>query len=700
MSQKKDYRILWRLLGKNLWKNKKKFFLFFSSSFLMVTSIFVLVLLRDMLQSFQSSVVRLSRGMYSVMIHGMMVVAIVTAISLMMSLRTYVASRRKDYELLRVLGTPVPIQNKLRLLEYVGSMLVSAVCGGLAGTVIVFALRYVLLHFFSYFGGMNVPGAASYFIASGINLVIFILCLLINNEVAVETNLMSANKNSFEKSTLLPDFTKWISAFGVLFVGVGMLVFLGLRDFGEGMLYIITFFVGMLILWIFGGGYFFRRKEKECIAHPEKMIRWNVFYHRYYSKGLKRFLLFVLSFFLLFYYALQIVGSIPIQLGEEEFPYEFLLKTREDDKQAKELIELIEREYQAETQMFPAVNVVTQRGDEFVADKYGNGYGGQNIGIAESTYQMLTGKQLGLTGENIYIVYQQISSDKAHPIDYANIDEPACHFGSGYRNTGYVDFFKMFHHYSVQGSERNILLGYWGKGYNENIVVFSDKYFERIKKEELQSDLNKKWMQSGRETDPRLNLDKPEQASDYSDSIVMIKAPKSSAAKIEELLRDYKESLPFERQVQYKYDATVKMYYNSNTVLRENMAERTLKLVTCSLQYVFILFVMLYLLYLNMNEDYELKKRLFEFLRCLGLSRKDAADAVLFESKFTAYVPFLMGSAFSLIYAVGIGNLRRYTGAEWRQYLISMGVMWGITLAAYFVIYWFMRRAIKKQIIA
>lgn len=701
MTAKNDYYILWKLLGKNLWKNKKKFFLFFSSTFLSVASIFILVLLRDVLQSLQSSALRLSKGMLGTMVHGMAVIAVVTGITLMMSLRTYVISRKEDYELLRVLGIPIDKQKKLQFLEYIGSMVVSAVLGALTGTGIVFGMRAVMLHVSPYFARIGIPQLSAYLVAAGICILLFVFCLLINNEVAVETGLASIRKNSFEKSKLPPEFTKWIGFLGLGFVLLGMFVYLGLRDFGEGTLYIVVLFAGALILWLFWGGLFFRKKEAQCEHHPEKMIRWNVFYHRYYSKSFKRFLLFVLTFFLLFYYGLQVAGCFPLELGKKEFPYEFLLKTRENDQQAKELIKLIENEYQAEVQMFPAVNVVTQRGDEFVADRRGNGYGGQNIGIAESTYQRLTGKNLGLSGENIYIVYQQISSDKAHPIDYANIGKQAFHFGSGYHNTGYIDLFKIFHHCSVQGFERNILLGYWGKGYNENIVVFSDAYFEQIKKEEIQTDLNKKWMlPKGRETDPRLNQDKPEQATNYSDSIVMIKAPKSSVAKIEEMLRDYQESLPFERQVQYKYDATVKMYYNSNTVLRENMAERTLKLVTCGLQYVFILFVMLYLLYLNMNEDYDMKKRQFEFLRCLGLSKKEAAGAVLYEASFTAYMPVIIGSVASLIYAVGVPRLRTYTKAEWLHYLPIMGVIWVIAVAAYFTVFYLMKKNVRRKIIS
>lgn len=405
MNYKKDYHTLWRLLGKNLWKNKKKFFLFFSSTFLSVTSIFVLVLLRDVLQSLQSSVIRLDKGIYGIMIHGMIVIAIVVVISLMMSLRTYVISRREDYELLRVLGIPVNIQKKLQLLEYVGSMVVSALLGALAGTGIVFALRIFLRRSSPYFKEIQFPAGSAYLLAAGICLLDFIICMLVNNEVAVETNLASVRKNSFEKSNLPPDFTKWIMIPGLILAGIGAFAYLGFRDFGEGMFYIIIFFAGMTIVWIFAEALFFRRKEAECVARPEKMIRWNTFYHRYYSKDLKRFLLVLLSFFLLYYYALQVVGCFPIQLGKEEFPYEFVLKTRSDDEQAKELVERMEDEYHVKTQSFPAVNVVSQRGDEFIADRYGNGYNGQGIGIPESVYRQFTGKTLELTGKNIHVVF-------------------------------------------------------------------------------------------------------------------------------------------------------------------------------------------------------------------------------------------------------------------------------------------------------
>lgn len=53
--------------------------------------------------------------------------------------------------------------------------------------------------------------------------------------------------------------------------------------------------------------------------------------------------------------------------------------------------------------------------------------------------------------------------------------------------------------------------------------------------------------------------------------------------------------------------------YNSSEVMRENMEECTLKLVTYGLQFVFLLFAMLYLVYLNMNEDFDLKKRQLGF---------------------------------------------------------------------------------------
>lgn len=394
------------------------------------------------------------------------------------------------------------------------------------------------------------------------------------------------------------------------------------------------------------------------------------------------------------------VGCFPIQLGKEEFPYEFVLKTRSDDEQAKELVERMEDEYHVKTQSFPAVNVVSQRGDEFIADRYGNGYNGQGIGIPESVYRQFTGKTLELTGKNIHVVFQQLSSDKAHSVDYYSLGEQSLHFGSGYKQGGiFAEPIPCFRYYKVQGIERNILFGYLGKGYNENVIVFSDEYFEQILDKEIQEDLDVKWI-AHRETDLRLDSNEPEKAENYSNSLVLIQAEQKYASDIEKLLKEYEESLPFEKKVQYIYDATVKMYYNSDTLIRENAAERTLKLVTCGLQSVFILFVILYLLYLNINEDYDLKKRQFEFLRCLGVPRKEAANAVLFESTFTAYVPMAIGSVMGLGYAVRIPCLRLYTGAEWQRYLKGMGIVWGIAWLVFVLGYELMKKFMRKRIIA
>lgn len=702
MKHKVDYHTLWKLLGKNLWKNKKKFFLFFSSTFLSVTSIFTLVLLRDILQSFQSSVIRLSKGMYGTMIYGMAVIAVVTGITLMMSLRTYVVSRKEDYELLRVLGIPIEIQKKLQLIEYVGSMFVSAVLGALAGTGIVFVLRFVMRQSSPYFTGIKIPHLSAYLTAGGVCLFLFILCMLVNNEVAVETGLASIRKNAFEKSTLLPDFTKWISLLGLGFVVIASFVYLWFRDLGEGLFYIILFFIGMLILWIFGGGAFFRKREVQCEGHPEKMIYWNAFYHRYYSKGLKRFLLFALTFFILFYYALQVAGCFPLRIGREAFPYEFVMKTRTDDQQAKDLLKLLESKYNARTQMFPAVNVVTARGDEFISEGGRTGVGncGQNIGIPESVYKKFTGKVLGLTGENIYIVFQQVSGDKAHPIDYATLEEASLHFGSAYRLSNYYMLHYTFRPYQIEGSERNILFGYLGRGYNENIVVFSDEYFEQILDGEIQTDLDTKQIWGEESSSEMLDRGGAEKAENYPDSIVLIETELADVADIEALLQEYELNLPFERRVQGLYDATVKLHYNSSDVIQETMAERTLKLITCGLQFVFLIFVMVYLLYLNMNEDFDMKKRQFEFLRCLGLSKKEAAGAVLYEASFTAYMPIIIGSVASVIYAIGIPKLRDYTKAEWLHYLPIMGMIWGIAAVVYFTVFYLMKRSIRKKIIS
>ena len=114
---------------------------------------------------------------------------------------------------------------------------------------------------------------------------------------------------------------------------------------------------------------------------------------------------------------------------------------------------------------------------------------GQHIGISETTYKELNkalGKKsekmnLSADGKEIYIIYQQDKSTKAHPLDYLNSrKEPYLHIGQPIESYGFLDREKIYPTRTVKGEKTDILTGAFRQGSEENLVVFSDEYFEKV----------------------------------------------------------------------------------------------------------------------------------------------------------------------------------------------------------------------------
>ena len=88
---------------------------------------------------------------------------------------------------------------------------------------------------------------------------------------------------------------------------------------------------------------------------------------------------------------------------------------------------------------------------------------------------------LSADGKEIYIIYQQDKSTKAHPLDYLNSrKEPYLHIGQPIESYGFLDREKIYPTRTVKGEKTDILTGAFRQGSEENLVVFSDKYFEKV----------------------------------------------------------------------------------------------------------------------------------------------------------------------------------------------------------------------------
>lgn len=402
---------------------------------------------------------------------------------------------------------------------------------------------------------------------------------------------------------------------------------------------------------------------------------------------------------------MEIIGNIPLRLSEKEYPYEFVWKIREEDKNVQKLITHFEEKFNADVHVVPAVNVVAMRGEEKTKNMYGDGEPGQNIGIPESAYKKFTGNTLDLKGEEIFIVYHQMSGDKAHPVDFSTYGEQKLHFGSAYANGGFIENqgAHFFREYEVKGFERKNLLGYLGKGFNENVIVFSDKYFEKILAEEIQKDLEAKASFDRDGINNRLSANengkfKIEKAEDYPNSMALIKVDDKYIDKIEKELSFFEKEEDDTKKVQYEYNPQVRMYYNSKNVIKENMTDRIMKFISNLFLFFLLLFTAVYIIYTNIINELEEKKIEYNFLNCLGMQKEKIFKMLLFEFDLFAYIPLVTSSICSIVFLNFLFRVRLFTGEEVIQYSKMLAILWIGIWVIYSGFYMIFRRSMKKQV--
>lgn len=689
-------KTFWKLIAKNLWCKRRNFLLFFMSPFLAATAVFVLVELRGILKDYVPKQDVLSTSLYGIMLQGIVIVLVITIILMIMSLRSHEISRAKDEELLRVLGTSVKRRNRLHSLEYIAAMIAAWLAGGVLGTLITLLFRAILIGTDDTFSNLHMPYPVNYLQATLCCVLLFSLALIINNEALVEMDFTNAKNLIYKRSKLPPKAVCLVIIVGVIISAIGCGCYLTSRDFSEGKMYLYLFLAGALVIWYFTGVWYLRVREEKQGSSLLKTVQWNPFYNRFHSRNFKMFLLAVLLFFIMFYYSMEVLGNFPLKIAKAEYPYEFVWKMREDDEKAAELLQSFKEEYQAEIKVIPAVNVVAMRGEEKTKNKYGDGEPGQNIGIPESVYRQLTGETPDLHGEEIFIVYHQMPGDKAHPLDFSTYGNQKLHFGSAYAHGGFFSNQSehYFRSYKVKGFERRNMLGYLGKGFNENVVVFSDAYFEKILSEELQKDLENKVI---------FDLDTPadgvvEKAADYPTSIALIKTEEQFMDSIEGKLSNFEKNLNEAKKVQYQYDSQVKMYYNRDTVIKETSTDRIMKFISNLFLFLLLLFTSIYMIYTNIVNELDEKKQQYYFLNCLGMEREKIFKTLLFEFDLFAYIPLTVSTICSGIFLFFVLRLRLFTPAETALYVKMIGALWIGIWCVYILFYRHFRQNAKKQL--
>lgn len=190
---------------------------------------------------------------------------------------------------------------------------------------------------------------------------------------------------------------------------------------------------------------------------------------------------------------LNISTVLTLEPEETFYPYDVVCYAYKEDK---EEYDKIIKTYDLDARAVPMVRVTNMDTTDALENNAQNPIQGQQIGISESSYHRLKGfldpqyqaKDLGLDGEGkrIYVVHQQDHTVRAQPIDYWLWGSmPLLHIGQpcevmSYSIAAMANQWDIgFAFRKVVGEEIGSLTGIFDcTGKQENIIVFSDEYFE------------------------------------------------------------------------------------------------------------------------------------------------------------------------------------------------------------------------------
>ena len=243
---------------------------------------------------------------------------------------------------------------------------------------------------------------------------------------------------------------------------------------------------------------------------------------------------------------------------EDLYPYDYVyLANGEDDRYFKQL----EEECGAEVYQFPMVRATTldntempNQFTEIVVQQ------GQNIGISETTYRALkelAGEDvedllLDDAGRRIHVVYQQDQAARAKPLDWFQwTGKPYVHIGQALMGHDIYTRAKTYPPREIISEERGSLIGAFRQGKYENLIVFSDAYFEAVKDSWRTTDLLTGEPVSEKDAVPDVTI------HEWPTRLCLVNVPEEYRAQADEILEEFRTAHAFDEQ----FDPLVKSAY-------------------------------------------------------------------------------------------------------------------------------------------
>lgn len=445
-------------------------------------------------------------------------------------------------------------------------------------------------------------------------------------------------------------------------------------------IFLLVLFIAVYYLW----GARLQDMKKEISRYLRALPKVHMVRHRYQTTVRYVCLLTMVHVYFMFFFLMKVVSNVIAEEPEELFPYDYVLLANSGDE---ELIGELQRSCRGEVYTFPMVRATTiDNTKELDKPRTIILQQGQNIGISETTYRELKklakksakeDLQLDDEGKKIHIVYQQDQAGTAKPLDwYMLTKQPYLHIGQPLFAYDVDNYEKYYPLREIAGEERESLIGCFKQGKYENLVVFSDEYFEQVKDYWKETD-----MYTGETADAEIY--------EGPTRLTLISVPEKHREKADKLVARFRKIHEYDESL----DPLVDSAYAKEEAVRRRQMEHILEILVNGFICVMLLIVSVLLLYIRTETELpEIKKR-YQLMKQLGMRQKERIGLEKKETARFVMLPLALAVSVALIFT-GIVFLLRDFG---REDMMAYGIYGGGICLVYILIQLMVMKYLQYQ---
>ena len=613
--------MLTKIIYKNFRSNLKNYILFFLSNIVAIMELFVFYGIRSIIKSSITDKVTAEALKTDFQI-AVGIIAVITLMLMFYAMKCYIKLRIKDYSMFLVLGMKKKAVSLLLLFEYCIGCVISLILGIGVGRILLYIIQRLLVKYYPRYIQMHALGYQIYknvCLASILIMVLVFVILLIWLDRRSLGMLMAEDKQNEKR----PASYMWIilAVIGIVLMIVGIILYCGSDTqylYAHGGL-----LMGLILAVVFGLALFLNLLKKCKNFYYRHMLDLNQLYSRYLNHMIILVLLIVVHFFSLSYLVVQTAELLPLDQYRSQYPYDVIWITEKDNKgYAKKLAST----YNGTVTEVPMIRVSTY-------------YGANHIGISEKTYRKLSKSQALNLKENQIAVRIENSDAKQEDIKDSAYWEVYSTLYAG-KYFGKQDSDTLIDvkenediHFNIQSICTQTIVGkYSTDGWHENIIVFSDEYF------------NKQWN--------AISL-----KNDNASELELFTFPTTRREPVCQKLKQYNQKSSYHKMGKLQNNLYITDQYLNGQKMRAlfSMSSKIFLIIASILSGFFIMSLK------TLTEFPALQKR-FEFFKCMGMRENQLKWNTFFEIKILGRIAESVSLVTGILYVGAFIHKQKLAG--------------------------------------